>query len=155
MRQDNLPDYGIPGAAWSEDAAGARHVQPAQPVDQANYYGSPAFDYDRAEQTSVLSRVEHDLAPGRLVANQTRYNRTHREAVVSAIQNVAAYVAGDGARHDRAAGQRTRERDPLEPDDVRGPLLDRPAAPRLQRRRRGDSREPVCADSQGLGTRAP
>jgi catecholate siderophore receptor len=92
MHQDNLPDYGIPTAAWSEDVLGPGVVQTVHPVRQANYYGSPAYDYDRAEQTSVLTRVEHDLAPGRLLANQTRYNRTQRDAVISTIQNPAAYV---------------------------------------------------------------
>jgi len=92
MRQDNLPDYGVPSAAWSEDVLGPGVVQTIRPVRQANYYGSPAYDYDRAEQTSILTRVERDLAPGRLLANQTRFNRTHRDAVVSTIQNPAAYV---------------------------------------------------------------
>jgi catecholate siderophore receptor len=90
MRQDNLPDYGIPGAAWDEPLAPTTVLTPA-PVDQSNYYGSPAYDYDRADQDTYTARLEHDLTGRMTLRNQTRYNRTHREAVISAIQNVAAY----------------------------------------------------------------
>ena len=92
MRQDNLPDYGIPTAAWDEPLAPTSVLTPA-PVDQSNYYGSPAYDYDRADQESYTVRLEHDLRGRTTLRNQTRYNRTHREAVVSSIQNVAAYNA--------------------------------------------------------------
>jgi catecholate siderophore receptor len=61
------------------------------PVDQSNYYGSPAFDYDRADQNTVTARIEHDLTPRWAVINQTRYNRTEREAVISTVQNPAAF----------------------------------------------------------------
>jgi catecholate siderophore receptor len=92
MRQDNLPDYGIPGAAWDSPLAPTSVLTP-RPVDQTNYYGTPAYDYDRARQDTYTARVEHDLTRRVTVRNQTRYNRTHREAVVSAIQNVAAFNA--------------------------------------------------------------
>ena len=92
MRQDNLPDYGIPTAAWDQPLAPTSVLTPA-PVDQSNYYGSPAYDYDRADQESYTVRLEHDLRGRTTLRNQTRYNRTHRDAVVSSIQNVAAYNA--------------------------------------------------------------
>ena len=51
MRQDNLPDYGIPGAAW-QDAPLAPTTDPAaSPVDQSNFYGSVGYDYDKADRT--------------------------------------------------------------------------------------------------------
>ena len=37
-RQDNVPDYGIPGAAWDEPLT-PTSVLTTRPVDQANYYG--------------------------------------------------------------------------------------------------------------------
>jgi catecholate siderophore receptor len=92
MRQDNVPDYGIPTAAWAEQPLAPTVVQTLRPVRQANFFGSPDVDYDRAEQNAVLARVEHDVRRNLTVSNQTRYNRTHRDAVVSAITNVAAYV---------------------------------------------------------------
>ncbi len=93
MRQENLPDYGVPGAAWIEEPLTPTTQVASAPVDQTNFFGSPAYDYDDAAQNSVLARVEHDLNSSLTVRNQTRYNETKREAVVTAIQNVAAYDA--------------------------------------------------------------
>lgn len=90
-RQDNVPDYGIPGAAWREPLTPAS-VLAARRVDPATYYGSPALDYDEARQTSAAARLEHDLAPGWSVRHHARYNDTRREAVVTAIQSVASFV---------------------------------------------------------------
>jgi catecholate siderophore receptor len=92
LHQDNLPDYGIPGAAWDEPLTPTTVLAPA-PVRQSNYYGSPAYDYDRANQQSYTARVEHDVNPRLTLRNQTRYNETHREAVITSIQNPAAYNA--------------------------------------------------------------
>jgi catecholate siderophore receptor len=92
LRQHNLPDYGIPGAAWRQSPLTPTTVIAKNPVDQSNYYGSPAYDYDRARQNTLTARVEHDLAPHWTVSNQTRYNRTEREAVISTVQTVASYV---------------------------------------------------------------
>jgi catecholate siderophore receptor len=91
VRQDNLPDYGIPGAAWEEEPLTPATIQPSDPVEQSNYYGTRDFDYDEASQNSYTARLDHDVTRTLTLRNQTRYNRTHREAVVSAIQNVAAY----------------------------------------------------------------
>jgi catecholate siderophore receptor len=91
VRQDNLPDYGIPGAAWEEEPLTTATIQASDPVEQSNYYGTREFDYDEASQDSYTVRVDHDFSRTLTLRNQTRYNRTHREAVVSAIQNVAAY----------------------------------------------------------------
>ena len=93
MRQDNQPDYGIPGAAWLDDPLTSTTVRASAPVDQSNYYGSVAFDYDRARQNGYTARVEHDINRTLTLRNQMRYNETHRDAVVSAVQNVAAFNA--------------------------------------------------------------
>jgi catecholate siderophore receptor len=91
VRQNNLPDYGIPGGAWLDEPLAPTTLRAASEVDQTNYYGSPQFDYDDAEQNSVTARVEHDVNRRFTLRNQTRHNRTRREAVITAIQNVAAY----------------------------------------------------------------
>ena len=93
LRQDNLPDYGIPGAAWQEEPLTPTTVQTPGPVDQANYYGSPGFDHDDAEQDAYTLRLEHDVNRRFTLRNQTRYNRAHRDAIISTIQNPAAYNA--------------------------------------------------------------
>ncbi|MQA31019.1 MAG: TonB-dependent siderophore receptor [Luteitalea sp.] len=92
LRQRNLPDYGIPGAAWHETQLAPTTKHTSRPVDQSNYYGSPAFDYDRADQNTLMARVEHNVTAGWALSNQTRYNKTEREAVISTVQSVASYV---------------------------------------------------------------
>ncbi len=90
-RQDGLPDYGVPGAAWDTPLTPTSTLT-TRPVDQATYYGSPDVDYDEADQQTLTARVERDLAPGWMVRNQTRRNETTRDAVVTAIQSVASYL---------------------------------------------------------------
>ena len=67
-------------------------------------------------RTPLLARVEHDLTPRWTVSNQTRYNKTEREAVISTVQIGRVVRAGDGAGDDRPSGQRAREPDHVEPD---------------------------------------
>ncbi|MGE0392674.1 MAG: TonB-dependent siderophore receptor [Vicinamibacterales bacterium] len=90
MRQENTPDYGVPGAAYLEAPLAPTTARAPRNVDVTNYYGTRA-DYDDASQNSVTGRFEHDVNRHLSIRNLTRYNQTHRVAVVSAIQNVAAY----------------------------------------------------------------
>jgi len=89
-KQDNLPDYGVPAAAWSEPLTPGA-IQASRPVDQSNYYGSPDVDHDKANQQSVTARVEHDLRSGWTLRNQTRYNQTGRDAAITTIQTPASW----------------------------------------------------------------
>ena len=91
MRQHNVPDYGIPGAAWLEEPLTPTTVQASAPVDQSNFYGSIGYDYDKARQNNYTARIEHDVNRNLTLRNQTRYNETHRDAVISTVQNVAAF----------------------------------------------------------------
>ncbi len=91
VRQENLPDYGVPGAAWLESPLAPTTQVATAPVDQRNFYGSSDADYDTASQNTVLARVEHDLSTSISLRHQLRYNETTREAVISAVQNVAAF----------------------------------------------------------------
>src|SRR5262249_53888624 len=85
LRQDNQPDYGIPGAAWLESPLTPTTVLAPRAVDQANYYGSVGYDYDKASQNSYTARVEHDVNRNLTLRNQTRYNRAYRDAVISTV----------------------------------------------------------------------
>ena len=90
VRQENLADYGLPSAA-----SPVGPLAPTSPadrnVDQSTYYGSPDYDYDHGRQDSVLFRAEHDFGPTATLRNQTRYNTTTREALITSIANPAAY----------------------------------------------------------------
>ncbi len=91
-RQDNLPDYGIPGSAWTEYPLAPTTVIATNPVDSENFYGTSAYDSDKVEQDSYTARVEHDLNSNLTLRNQTRYNQTHRTAIISTVQNPAAFI---------------------------------------------------------------
>jgi catecholate siderophore receptor len=93
MRQNNLADYGLPAAAAPDGPIAEGGAVAATPVNQANYYGSPDYDYDKVRQDNVMLRVEHDFTPSLTLRNQTRYNRTTRDAVITSIANPAAYNA--------------------------------------------------------------
>jgi catecholate siderophore receptor len=93
MRQDNVPDYGIPGAAWGEEPLAPTTAIAKRPVDSTNYYGSVGFDYDQASQDAYTARIERDVNARLTLRNQTRYQRAEREAVITSIQNPAAFDA--------------------------------------------------------------
>src|SRR5688572_12009372 len=91
-RQDNVPDYGIPGSAWSDTQLAPTTVIATQPVDSRNFYGSVGYDFDKVEQEGYTGRVEHDVNSNLTLRNQARYNETHRTAVITAMQNPASFV---------------------------------------------------------------
>ena len=110
MFQDNLADYGLPAAASPVGPLSSTSVVAATPVDQANYYGSPDYDYDHAKQGSGTLLVEHDFSPSVTLRNQTRYNKTTREAVITSIANPAAYnPATNLVSLSRQANERVNE----------------------------------------------
>ena len=80
MRQDNLADYGLPAAASPIGPLTPTSVLARAPVDQANYYGSPDYDYDKVEQDSVTLRVEHDVKPDRDAAQPDPLQRADARA---------------------------------------------------------------------------
>jgi catecholate siderophore receptor len=91
MRQDNLPDYGLPAAASPIGTFASTGTLADAPVDQSTYYGSPDADFDRVRQDSLTVRAERDLGRSLTLRNQTRYSVTDRDAVVTSIANAAAY----------------------------------------------------------------
>ncbi len=155
IRQDNVPDYGIPGAAWADAPLAPTTVRAALPVDQANYYGSVGYDYDRGTQDNVTVRAEHDVNRSFTLRYQTRYNRTHREAVISTIGNPAAF---DAATNLVTIGRQGNERR-NEVTSHQFSLVDRFATGRF--RHAISAGADVNLESQfapgltGLGTRAP
>jgi catecholate siderophore receptor len=91
-RQENVPDYGLPTAAWTEDQLAPAVVHAEQPVDLQNFYGSVGYDFDDVEQDTYTALVDRDINARLTLRNQTRYNDTHRTAVITTLQNPASFV---------------------------------------------------------------
>lgn len=111
-RQDNVPDYGIPGAAWSRDLLAPTTVRALQPVAQTNYYGSVDFDFDKVSRDSYTARFEHDVKDSLTLRFQTRYSQTRRDAIVTALgaftpatQTVALLRQGNDRRNRIGSNQ--------------------------------------------------
>jgi len=92
VRQNNVPDYGIPGSAYLDAALSPTTVQATSPVRQSNFYGSIGYDNDKASQTNYTARIERDVNDRLTLRNQTRYNRTHRTAVISTVQSPTSFA---------------------------------------------------------------
>lgn len=76
MEQDDLPEWGIPAAFID----GMLNYDPAtREDDRDNFYGL-ASDYDDTRAHAATARIEHDLAPGMTISNQTRWSRTARDS---------------------------------------------------------------------------
>ena len=88
LRQESTPDYGLPSAALPGLAP---TTPPVGHVDQNNFYGIAGVDFDDIDSDSYTARIEHDFAPGVTLRNLTRYSDNHRLAVVTVIQNPAAF----------------------------------------------------------------
>ena len=99
LRIENTPDYGLPSVALPGLVA---TTPPVGHVDQSNFYGSADVDFDDVDSDAYTVRIEHDFAPGVTLRNFSRYSDNHRLAVVTAIQNPAAF--------NPATGQVTRAR---------------------------------------------
>ena len=120
MRQDNVPDYGIPGAAWDETAGADDRTGAARRSTQTNYYGSVGYDYDDAPPGQLHRRASSTTSTRDLtLRNQTRYNRrAARSGDHRRFRTPAAFDAATQPGDARAPGQRAREHDHLEPDDA-------------------------------------
>jgi catecholate siderophore receptor len=88
LRQESTPDYGLPSAALPGLAP---TTPPVGHVDQNNFYGIVGVDFDDIDSDSYTARIEHDFTPGVTLRNLTRYSDNHRLAVVTVIQNPAAF----------------------------------------------------------------
>ncbi len=93
LRQENTPDYGLPSVALP---GLVQTTPPVGRVDQNNFYGSADVDFDDVDSDAYTVRVEHDFAPGVTLRNFSRYSDNHRLAVVTAIQNPAAFNPATG-----------------------------------------------------------
>jgi catecholate siderophore receptor len=105
IRQENIPDYGMPSVALPGLAP---VIPPVGKVDQSNFYGITDVDFDDVDSEAYTARIEHDFTPGVTLRNVARYSDNHRLAVITAIQNAAAFDPNTGlVTRSRQISERT------------------------------------------------
>ena len=91
LRQDNVPDGGIPTTGmpgfYNADAA----IQAAGKVRRENFYGSPN-DHEKVDADMFSARLEMDLGGGMQLKSLTRYGRTHMERVLTGINALSIHA---------------------------------------------------------------
>jgi catecholate siderophore receptor len=83
IRQDNMPDYGIPWVTATQNVLSAYRDQPA-PVPRESFYGLKSRDSEKMGSDMATVRFEHDFSDGVTFRNQFRYGRSTRNSVTTA-----------------------------------------------------------------------
>ncbi|WP_028311532.1 catecholate siderophore receptor Fiu [Derxia gummosa] len=106
VRQDNVPDGGIPTIGmkgfYNSALAG---LNPAK-VDRSNYYGGKG-DYEKVDADMVSLKFEHDFGADARVTSLTRYGKTHMDRVMTGINALTITNVADPSTWTVA---RTRQR---------------------------------------------
>jgi len=87
LEQNNLPDWGVPGALID---GMINHAPNAGGAGQKDKFYGHASDYDDVTSDSLLGRIEHDFSPALRISNQTRWSQTEREALYTVPTGYAA-----------------------------------------------------------------
>ncbi len=101
IRQNNVPDGGIPSIGWpgytlAATVTGAARdaLLSAKKVDTSNFYGS-VHDYEDVKADMVTTKLEMDLGGGTTVRNIARYGRTYMDRMVTGVINITAVTPSD------------------------------------------------------------
>jgi catecholate siderophore receptor len=83
LDQDNLPDYGLP---WVPVNTGplAAYSGRRPPVEQQNWYGLLARDYEKTSTDVSTAQVEYDVNRSLTLRNHLRWGRNYRDSVITA-----------------------------------------------------------------------
>jgi catecholate siderophore receptor len=73
LQQDNVPDYGLPWAAFDASPA----------VDQRNFYGLREYDQEDIRNDVASLDVARDLSSSTTLRNLSRYGRTFRDSAIT------------------------------------------------------------------------
>ena len=102
LKQDNVPDYGIPFVPAAHTGLAEFADEPA-PVDYDNYYGLLERDYEKLRSSILTFAVEHDLTDSVRIANTTRYGHAKRDSIYSAprfVNNVDPLIRPNDQSRD-------------------------------------------------------
>ena len=82
LKQDNVPDYGIPFVPAAHETLVEHRDEPA-PVDYDNYYGLLDRDREKLRTSLATFALEHDVSDAIRIANTTRYGHATRDSIYS------------------------------------------------------------------------
>jgi catecholate siderophore receptor len=83
LKQDNVPDYGIPWVPNTNNALVAYRDMPA-PVPRDTFYGITARDREVLNQDTGTVKLEHDFSDNLTLRSQLRYGRSGRNSATTA-----------------------------------------------------------------------
>ena len=89
LKQDNLPDYGLPWVPANTNPELQAYANGAAPVDESNFYGLVNRDYENTDTDIATVDVAHDLGSSTVIRNLTRWGRNVRDSVITAPRFVA------------------------------------------------------------------
>jgi catecholate siderophore receptor len=83
LKQDNLPDYGIPWVTATQNVLAEYRDQPA-PVPRETFYGLRSRDVENINSDLATVRFEYDFSDTLRLRNQLRYGRATRNSITTA-----------------------------------------------------------------------
>lgn len=84
LRQDNLPEYGLPWVPANTNPELEAFSNGMPPVDQSNFYGLRNRDYEDTLTRLGTVVFDHDFTGALSLRNLTRYGTTERDSVITA-----------------------------------------------------------------------
>lgn len=84
LKQDNLPDYGLPWVPANTNPELQAYANGTAPVDQSNFYGLVNRDFEKTDTDLATIDVAHDFGGATIVRNLTRWGRNVRDSVITA-----------------------------------------------------------------------
>jgi catecholate siderophore receptor len=84
LRQDNVPEYGIPWVPANTNPELAAYSNGRPPVDRSNFYGLTSRDYEDTNTDVATAIVDKDFNRGLSLRNLTRWGRNKRDSVITA-----------------------------------------------------------------------
>jgi catecholate siderophore receptor len=88
IRQDNVPDGGIPSVGMEGFYNAGEALRNAPRVDRNNWYGIRG-DYEKVDADLVTAKIEHELAPKATLTNTTRWGRSKMDRILTGINTLA------------------------------------------------------------------
>ncbi|QOY91496.1 TonB-dependent siderophore receptor [Paludibaculum fermentans] len=82
LKQDNIPDYGIPWVPNTNTVLTGYLDKPA-PVPRETFYGLANRDYERLSSDMATVRFEHDFSDNLSFRNQFRYGKSKRDSLAT------------------------------------------------------------------------